>query len=352
MGKCKGKGKKQQNIQGKPCKLINRLGGRMLETNKEALIDSPVIVNNGDDANVLSVSSVAPYNQLADAVDPANTKDIEGEVKEVALSATTPEDVVDGIEEITEPEEVIAAKEDVAVEPAKEEVKADKVPKAVQERIDKAIKKQRVAERERDLEAQRVKELEDKVAELESRVPVEGKPDPEDYETEAEYIEALTDWKVDKALKDKLGKSEKAKEVDTKKIEAVNSESELQDKLIKASSDARKKYKDFDEIFNIDTPRISNDMLPIIANLETPHDVMHYLGKNPDISSSIADMDATRAAIALAKIDAKLNTPAPKRVTSAPEPIVPVKTTGLTEKPLHDLPFKEYVAARQQGRIT
>lgn len=71
--------------------------------------------------------------------------------------------------------------------------------------------------------------------------------------------------------------------------------------------------------------RLSDVMADIIKDSEKGPEIAYYLGKNPDESSAIAAMSERQAAVALGRIEAKLDVapapaPVPKPVSKAPPP--------------------------------
>jgi len=56
-------------------------------------------------------------------------------------------------------------------------------------------------ERERDYERAKRLQLEEENRRLRSAIPSTDKPKREDFEDDTEYLEALTDWKVESKLK-------------------------------------------------------------------------------------------------------------------------------------------------------
>jgi hypothetical protein len=324
------------------------------------VIATPTVLNLVDDANSLSVTSVGAYPESVDMVNPEHDDKTENKV-EAEITESTKSTNEEKEELIAEDETKIEAKaddsvktEEVKTEP-KEEVKAeDRVPKSVQERIDKAVKKQRIAERERDAERQAREELEARIAELETKIPATDKPNSEDFETEAEYLEALTDWKVEQKLKSLSAQGEGIlkKQETEKKIEDAEKPYDTLDQFI---DKGREKYADFDALVLQDKSfPLTDVMVDAVLDLETPHEVLYYLGKHHDESAEIAKMTIPKMAIALAKIDAKINAPAPKtiikHVSKAPEPITPIEANGVIDVNPEKMTPKEYRAWREKQK--
>ncbi len=158
---------------------------------------------------------------------------------------------------------------------------------------------------------------------------VPPKPEEDDFENYVDFIDALTDWKVDV----KIAGFQKGGDPGAPAGEPTPEDIEFQDKLSKS----RALHDDFDQVAFDATVPITHTMLEILkADCDNPGEVAYYLAKNRAECQAIAGMTPTRAAIAISKIEAGIpasaapppaaDTPAPpdpnkKVVSSAPEPI-------------------------------
>jgi len=174
-----------------------------------------------------------------------------------------------------------------------------------QEELDKIVAKEK-AKAERAAE-RRLREAQ----QTQAVVPSEP-PKPDDYETAADYIEALSDWKADQKVAQQAAQ-ERQKTVNTTFAEREEA--------------ARDKYEDFDDVVYTDDLTITPAMAQVIKTSEVGPDVAYYLGKNPKEAERIARLDPLAQARELGKIEVKVSdTPAPvKKVSSAPDPITPVR---------------------------
>ncbi len=320
-------------------------------------LDAPVI-NGVDNANLLSVDSTEPIETSSEEVDDKGEVVEESEKKEEPEPEPEPEKKVEESAE-EEKEEEAAAEEEEAEE--KEETKKnleESDSKKVRKRIGKLTKKMRTAERERDLERTKRTELEKELAELRAKTPDNAKPKKEDYEDEAEFIEALTDWKVDAAMKASR----------TKEIEKIEDEDEQQatfeafEVLDDAIEKGEEKYPDFKEITGNDDIILSPDVLQLALDTDIPEDIMYHLASNPDESERISSLSLFKAAKEIGKIESELSGKGketetkesepepkpPKKQSKAPEPITPVRTDGIVEKDPSKMSAKEYRAWREK----
>lgn len=318
-----------------------------MEQFKQAEMQFGPVVNGVDNPSLLSVDSTdvieTPIDQVGEAEDN----------KEKKQEATAPS--------TEQKKSELSQEEHKEEEKSKEETSSQESQHgkdAVQKRIDELTKKRRTAERERDWERTKRLELEEEVKKLRASIPASDKPKREDFETDDEFIEALTDWKVET----------KAAELQNKAIEKANEE-----ELKKASDEAadeygevveagKEKYADFEEVALSKDLAISNDMLDAIMSSELSADIFYYLGKNPDLAVSMYNMSAARVTREIIKLEAELLKPpteekkeepkaAPvKKLTNTPAPIEPVKTTGAVDKDPSQMSSKEYRAWRERNK--
>lgn len=168
----------------------------------------------------------------------------------------------------------------------------------------------------------------------------EGKPLLKDFETYEDWVDALTDYKADQRINAFKGQSEKEK---------------AETDFVKRFNAGRKSFKDWDEVVTDDV-KITTAMQNAIRDTDIPADVIYYLGQNPDEAERILDLPAGKQALAIGKIEAKLEGKKSgrsgnndgKRISDAPEPIKPTNTSGkkLT-KSYDDMSYAEFVAQRR-----
>lgn len=187
--------------------------------------------------------------------------------------------------------------------------------------------------------------------ELPKTVAGDGKPKPESFETHAEYVEALTDWKTDQKFKERDQKAEKNR-LETEQTKQVTTYQEKAKAFLE-------KHPDFDEV--VEDLVVSPVVVGIIQSSDVGPEIAYELGKNPDEAKRIAKLPPLQAAVELGAIKSRITSkasgekkPEPKRVTSAPNPIAPVggggKATGAS-KSLDDLAktdFSAYRAKREE----
>lgn len=180
-----------------------------------------------------------------------------------------------------------------------------------------------------------------------------GKPDPETFDTHTEYVEALTDWKIEQREKASLEKAQKSQ---------LETEHE---KLLKTHFDRvnsfREKTTDFMEVLeSVDDLPVSPTVQEIIVASENGPELMFELAKNRAEYERINKLPPLAAARELGRIEAKLAassetkpTTEIKKQTKAPAPIAPVSSKGGSkEKSIFDpeLSQAEYERLRAKQR--
>ena len=183
------------------------------------------------------------------------------------------------------------------------------------------------------------------------KVTKKPRPKQEDFENYDDYVDALTDWKVDEKLEAQT-KEAQDKEMDGRTAEA---DKEFRGKLEKG----RERYNDFEEVAMNPTLPITRAMVEILHECENPADVAYYLGRNRQECASISNMTPFQAAKAIGKIEADIKaelekTPPPppkkepeKKVPKAPPPIEPIGSREVVTKDPDKMTQKEYEAWRR-----
>jgi len=313
----------------------------MIEVKK---VDGAVI-NGVDNANILSVDSTTPIQTDADELEdleeagkPKEEKKVDDKIEKKPLEASE-----------KKPEE------------KKVEEEEHHTKDAIQERINKAVKKQRTAERERDWERAKRQELEQELSTLKNQIPPTDKPKKEDYVSDEDYLEALTDWKVEQKTKSTVEVTAKTTEEEEDR-QAAAALYEVVDTVVEKGRD---KYKDFDTVAMAKDVMITLDMFEVIVESPVAEDIVYHLGSNPDIAADIAKMSPLKAAKKIAEIEAELvkkvvppnesreeiKEVQPKlKIPKAPEPITPVRANSGGEVDPSTMSPKEYRAWREKNK--
>ncbi len=165
------------------------------------------------------------------------------------------------------------------------------------------------------------------------------KPIPSAFEDYDQYVEALTDWKLEKAQT-----AEKVAKVKT----------ERQEKAIQFKAKLDKgfeKHADFQEVVFNPTVPITETIVQALSGCDNAADIVYYLGQNPKEANRIASLSPIDTAREIGKLEMKLSGPEPtpqRTQTRAPEPTKPVGGTEIPAKKLEDMSVSEFIAYRNK----
>lgn len=165
----------------------------------------------------------------------------------------------------------------------------------------------------------------------------EGKPKLADFDNYEDWIEALTDYKADERVK---------------KSKAEESRDREESEFLKRFNAGRKAFKDWDNVVDDDV-EITNHMQSAIKSSDFPADIVYYLGKHPQEAEKIADLPAAKQALAIGKIEARIEARKAgdkgKTTSSAPDPITPTKTKGKAITRDYDkMSYADFAAQRRR----
>lgn len=183
----------------------------------------------------------------------------------------------------------------------------------------------------------------------------EGKPDPNNFDTNAEYIEALTDWKLEQ-------KETKAKA--DKQIEQVKSEYQKQSEAHQTRiNEFKKQTPDFDDVVGEFLEEHGDvKFSPAVEELVLLSDlsgaIVYEFAKNKKELDRLNSLSPLAAAREFGKLELKLSketdstNAVEKKTSKAPPPITPVrsKSSATTRKTIYDadLSQAEYEAMRRE----
>lgn len=179
----------------------------------------------------------------------------------------------------------------------------------------------------------------------------DGKPKPDAFDTHAEYVEALTDWKTDQKFKERDQKAEKTR-LETEQTRQVTTYQQKAKAFLE-------KNPDFDEV--VADLTVSPVVVGIIQSSDIGPEIAYELGKNPEEAKRIAMLSPLQAALELGAIKSRIASKAPgekksetKRVSSAPAPIASVGGGGRATAPPKTLEeaaqhsYSEYKRIREE----
>lgn len=167
----------------------------------------------------------------------------------------------------------------------------------------------------------------------------EGRPTPNQFETYDQYVEALSDWKVEQRLLEVGRMSQEART----RAEAARQAEEVRSKLAPAAE----KYEDFEDVVLRDDLPITRDMAEAILELGgTGHDVAYYLGTHPKEADRISKLGRIAQLKEIDKIATTLASP--PEPTKVPPPIKPNEGSGAVEVRLEEADYDDFVKIRRR----
>lgn len=257
------------------------------------------------------------------------------------------------------------------IEPLEVEAKEEQVEETETEETEEAVSEDGAEEESEEVEQPKPKKiggykakllkeraraeyLEQRLRELETKAPVKTdvaleKPDPTKFENQADYLEALTDYKVAKIKKDL--ESEKAKEGQEQSQKVALSTYENRSKeFAKVQPDYTEKIEEFDD----ENPGFqwTSAMSRLIVESEVGPAVLYEMAKDHDLAHKLNSLDPLSAAKEFGKLEAKLSKPKQQiKKSAAPPPVKPISGTKTESvKNIYDpnMPFDEWEKAMDE----
>lgn len=231
-----------------------------------------------------------------------------------------------------------------------EEEKPKKRKSGFQKRINKLNAK--LANKDQEIDYWKKKALEgDKPESKQEPESKDGKPDPNDFESNEDYLEKLAEWKADQII-------EKREQERNKKAQKKSHAEKIKSHA-KRVQDFSEQTEDFfevlDDVGHIET---TPSMESLLIESENGPELMYALAKDPEEFERLNSLPPMAMSRELGKFEAKLSAPSesvkPKKKTKAPKPASTVKGKGATvEKSIYDpdISQAEYERIRMKQRL-
>lgn len=151
--------------------------------------------------------------------------------------------------------------------------------------------------------------------------PAQSKPTASNFNSDEEYLEALTDWKVENKRQEWEAQEQQA----AQNNQRVEKRARLEEEFAKGAT----RFEDFEDVVFDPTVPITHEVADLLADSDDPAALAYYLAKHTTEAVAIARMSPTAAARRLAKIEGELvkdeaSKPKPKKISNAPPPIKPL----------------------------
>lgn len=230
--------------------------------------------------------------------------------------------------------------------------KEGKSDKAVQKRIDQLTREKAELQRQLDAAKAPKEPQKDEPKKEPAKTEKDAEPSPEDFDTQADYMKALSKWAAKQARNEE--KAERAKEAETAR------QNEVVDNWKKQVEAAKAKYKDWYDVMG--DVEIGNAVARALVETPDGAEIAYYIGKHPEEAEALKNLTKEReVGMAIGELRAKMR-PAQKssgdkgkepeepQTKEKPAPITPVSgtSTGNVSKAPKDMSYKEYKAYRNK----
>lgn len=223
--------------------------------------------------------------------------------------------------------------------------------KGLQDRIDELTRSRREAEREAAYWKSRAAGTVSAQSPALPAAPIKP-PVASDFETEAEFIEALTDYKVE----EKLSKRENQ----AKAVQAVTERATSWQSRLEA---ARTAIPDFNTVMDSAEMPVANHVADLLLEHDSGAELAYHFAQNPDILSRVNSMTSVKAAFEIAKIATSIEksaspdtttkeVPVEKPTSKAPAPPKPVGQGRSATPKVEDMSMEEYKSFRKREGAT
>ena len=200
--------------------------------------------------------------------------------------------------------------------------------------------------------AQRARESEARLDAMRNAVKELPKPKQADFKDYDEYTAALSAFHSVQAMDTReMRRLEAEAKQHFESVEAVKKQQTQEDaqNWVSQMEEARGRYTDFDAVALSEDNVISRAMAAQIVQSDHAADIAYHLGKNPDLGKQMATMTEVQMARAIGRLEAQISAPKPKTVTTAPDPIAPLRGKATASKDPDKMTPAEYRDWREKG---
>lgn len=212
--------------------------------------------------------------------------------------------------------------------------------KFTQAEIDAMISK-RLAREQRKWE----REQKSRQSEVQPSTIPDGSLSIAQFDTPEEYAEALAAKRADEIVAQRRNREQRT---------------EIDDVYAEREELARDKYDDFDQIAYNPNLRVTEAMAETIKASDNGPDLIYWLGSHPKEADRISRLSPLMQAREIGKIEGMVNSePPPKKTTSAPDPIRPIRapavnngSTDTTDpRSTRTMSTSEWIAAERKRQL-
>lgn len=216
------------------------------------------------------------------------------------------------------------------------------IPKGVQKRIDRAIRRQYEAEAE-------TKYLREQMARQEQPKPIqqpaaETEPKLEDFQDYETYLKAAAKHEARQELRQQM--QQHTQRVEQERAQAA--QRQTAESWHRKVSIATAELPDFADVVGSSSVPMPDHVKAAVMQSEQGPKLAYYLASHPDEAEQIASQHPLAAIRSLMRIEDKLAAaPAAKKATDTPAPITPVGAKAKSEKSPPEMTPKEFAEWRK-----
>ncbi len=220
------------------------------------------------------------------------------------------------------------------------------LPKGVQRRIDRAVRQRYEAEARARIAEEELARYRNASREQPQHVAEDGPPTIDKFQNIEDYVAAKAKWISRQEIREALEAQSQNSQHQQAEREEAELNSSWQTRVEKALTD----IPDFEDVVASSSVLMTPPMERAVLESEVGPQLAYWLAKNPGEAAKIAQMPATRAFVALGRLEEKLQTappPVPKP-SAAPAPIQPAGSRANVAKNPDDMTVDEWMAWRRK----
>lgn len=218
------------------------------------------------------------------------------------------------------------------------------IPKGVQKRIDRAIRRQYEAEAESKYLREQIERQQAQPRQA-TQPAAEAEPKLEDFQDYETYLKAAAKHEARQELQQQL--QHHARFAEQQRAQAA--QRQTVDSWQQKVSSATAELPDFADVVGSSNVPMPDHVKAVVMQSEQGPKLAYYLASHPEEAEQIASQHPLAAIRSLVRIEDKLAAaPAAKKATDAPAPINPVGAKAKSEKAPEDMSYSEFSEWRRK----
>lgn len=241
------------------------------------------------------------------------------------------------------PAEPVVEEIEVAPAPKVDEDDAP-IPKGVQKRIDRAIRRQYEAEAEAKYLREQIERHQAQPRQV-TQPETEAEPKLEDFQDYETYLKAAAKHEARQELRQQMQQHSQRLEQERAQAAQRHTVESWQQKVAQATAE----MPDFADVVGSSNVPMPDHVKAVVMQSDMGPKLAYYLASHPDEAEQIANQHPLAAIRSLVRIEDKLSAaPAVKKATDATAPIIPVGAKAKAEKAPEDMSYSEFSEWRRK----